>query len=208
MISNHALVFKRHSCKRHWLLFACGVVGGLFTAPGAAHAEDTAPAAAALSDATKAYEEVDYARAYELGRVALNRGQASVGDSVRLYTLLGISAAALGKTDEARRYFITALAIDPARELEQSLSPRVRAPYLEAKGTLSLYKEPIRLLARMQRSGTYLVVRLEDPLALIKSLAVQTRNASTTAAPADEPEVELPAQPENRVLIASTLAGV
>lgn len=48
--------------------------------------------------------------------------------------MLGIAQAALDERDAARGWFQRLLALHPDVELERSLSPRLRSPYLGARG--------------------------------------------------------------------------
>jgi hypothetical protein len=136
---------------------------------------------ATLAAAERAYQDVDFEQAFALGSSALSRGGATLDESARLYTLLGVSAAALGKTDEARRYFCVAIAIDPERSLDRGLSPKIRAPYLEAQGALSMYKRALLLSAKPKPEAQRLAIHLEDPLGLVRRIQVLTKTLRTAA---------------------------
>ncbi|MFZ5892734.1 MAG: hypothetical protein ACOY0T_16870 [Myxococcota bacterium] len=150
-----------------------------------------------LASAERAYHEVDFERAYELGRQALQRGHASRLESLRLYVLLGMSAAALGHDEDAQRYFAVALSIDPTRKLERNLSPKIRSPYLQAEAALALYKTPLALSASENLAAQRLAFALEDPQSLVAKLTISLRQLGTEA----YRKVELSKQAENAVRI-------
>ena len=86
---------------------------------------------ATLERAEAAYAAVDFETARTESRAALAAGGHEPTDTLRLYTLLGISASALGDEDAARAAFRRVVALDPALRLDKSLSPKIRSPFLE-----------------------------------------------------------------------------
>ncbi|MGC4093852.1 MAG: hypothetical protein QM756_39300 [Polyangiaceae bacterium] len=160
------------SARARGFCFCMGLLTLLCSVPVRAEADVEE---ASLAQAEQAYQEVDFERAFQLGRAALEAGRASRQESVRLYVLLGVSAAALGREDDARRYFSVALSIDPTRKLERSLSPKIRGPYLEAEAALSLYGTPLAISAAPNAAGQRLKLTLEDPQALVAKLDVWLR---------------------------------
>lgn len=132
-----------------------------------------AESGATLAAAEKAYAEVDFEAAHELALSALKSGGHEPAETKRLYALLGISAAALENEDEARSAFRHLLAIDPTIRLDQNLSPKMRAPYLEARGALSSSGQIQPLDVRLERDGKSWTITLRDPGDVAKSVALE-----------------------------------
>jgi hypothetical protein len=145
-------------------------LGVLFATPALA---DGASTSSALAAAEHAYQDVDFPAAREQAQRALEAGEATPEQTARLHVLLGISAAALGDTDDAKQHFIAALAVNPALRLDRNLSPKIRGPYLEAQGYWSAAGERLALRATRASDGTHLVVRLEDPSSLVSKLELR-----------------------------------
>ena len=104
-----------------------GLLAALVNSPAFAQSQG-------LSEAERAYQAVDFPATHAAAKKALEEGGADREQTARLYVLLGISAAALGDTEEAKTHFVVALAVKPSLKLEKGLSPKVRDPYLEAQG--------------------------------------------------------------------------
>ena len=126
----------------------------------AAGAEGSAP----LADAEAAYAEVDYEATQRLASAALTRGHNSSATTLRLLVLLGIAAAALDQPELARSSFRKALANDPNLKLDQQLSPKLRGPYLEAKGELARLPGSEALAVELEADGRSLQLQFKDPL--------------------------------------------
>jgi hypothetical protein len=144
--------------------------GALLAAPALA---DGASTSSALAAAEHAYQDVDFPAAREQAQRALEAGEASPEQTARLHVLLGISAAALGDTDDAKQHFIAALAVNPALRLDRNLSPKIRGPYLEAQGYWSASGERLALRATRAGDATHLVIRLDDPASLVSKLELR-----------------------------------
>jgi hypothetical protein len=129
----------------------------------------------ALAAAERAYQEIDFEKMYEEALRAVKAGGATRDETTRLNVLLGISAAALGKDDEAKRAFVVALGVDPALKLDRTLSPKIREPYLEAQGFWGAYPERLALQARPAADGEHLTVELADPGQLVKQIVLRVR---------------------------------
>jgi hypothetical protein len=135
--------------------FALSLVLKLTVASHAAEDQNT-DQNGALAAAEQAYQRVDPQATYEAACGALQRGRATFQQALRLHVLCGVSAATLGKEDEARAHFVVALALQPDIRLGQELSPKTRSPYLEAQGMWA--GTGARLLLRS--------VKREDPTGL------------------------------------------
>ncbi len=167
-------------------------VGALLLLSGAwlSHTRDArSDTDSTAKQAEVAYAAVDFSRTRELATSALIQGGNSVRQTERLYFLLGIADAALGQNSEARNAFIALLAINPKLHLDQTLSPKLRAPYAEAVGFWSSSSEKLTATATTSASGDSLVVEISDPVDMVKLVAVQSRAAGedfkTTVHPVD-----------------------
>ena len=159
-----------------WRLAGAALLGMLLLTP-AARAEPTA----SLSDVQKAYAEVDYERTHSLASAAIRHGGNDRASTAELYLLWATAAAALDRADEARLAFCYALAASPDLKLDRSLSPKIRAPYLEARGSLSGAdgKPPLDVTLRRRKQEVELA--LSDALHVAATLVVSTRASEAAA---------------------------
>jgi len=139
---------------------------------------DTGPS---LSDARQAYADVDYEGTRNLAQTALRRGGNDRAATAELYLLWATAAAALGQAEEARSAFSFALAANPELKLDKSLSPKIRAPYLEARGALSGADGRPPLGVTLQRRKQELELRLHDALHVAASIELATRADEASA---------------------------
>jgi hypothetical protein len=160
---------------------ALTVFAALLTSAAALRAEEqpVITATAGLAAAEQAYQEVDFATMHEQATRALAAGGATRDETARLYVLDGISAAALGQDDEAKRAFVAALAVDPTLKLDRNLSPKIRGPYLEAQGYWGAYPERLGLTARVASDGAHLTVEIVDPRHLATKVALHARSGGS-----------------------------
>ncbi|HVU00413.1 MAG TPA: hypothetical protein VHE30_01630 [Polyangiaceae bacterium] len=128
-----------------------------------------------LADAERAYQGVDFDAAYAKASAALSAGGGTREQVARLAVLLGTSAAALGKEDEARKAFLIALAIAPEEKLDQTLSPKIRSPYLEAQGFFRSRTDRLTLDVHPSREGDRISVRVVDPATLLSRLVLHVK---------------------------------
>lgn len=141
--------------------------------PHVAGAEESGTIAAAEA----AYVAVDFDTTKTQCLAALERGRQSAHDTLRLYTLLGVSAAALDDDATARDAFRHVVALDPAGRLDQSLSPKLRAPYLEVRGELSARGELPPLSARLTAREGNLGLVLADRVGVASVVELRLRAA-------------------------------
>lgn len=134
---------------------------------------------ASLNEAQKSYAAVDYEATRALASEALERGGNDRASTGQLYLLWATAAAALDHSDEARRAFVFALATNPALKLDRSLSPKMRAPYLEARGALSGTDGKPPLEVTLQRRKRELELGLHDTLQVAASILLATRADET-----------------------------
>jgi hypothetical protein len=152
----------------------CALLSCLTLAPGA-----SAQARSRASEAEKAYAEVDYERTRALASAAIRGGGNDRATSSELYLLWAIAAAALDQPDEARLAFTHALATNPELKLERNLSPKIRAPYLEARGAMAGAGGKLPLELTAARKGRELELGLRDGLHVAASLVFSGRAGAT-----------------------------
>jgi hypothetical protein len=128
-----------------------------------------------LGGVEEAYREVDFEAVKQRSAAAIRAGGHTPAEMARLEFLLGVSSAALGSTEDARAAFIRLLGMDPTQKLDRELSPRLRAPYLEARGFWSSNRERLLVTARLE-SNT-LSLALSDPAKMVNRVQVRLRSA-------------------------------
>lgn len=148
-----------------------------------------------LREVQKAYADVDYAGTRALAQAALEQGAHDRQATAELYLLLATAAAALDHAEDARTAFSFALAANPGLRLHKSLSPKIRAPYLEARGSLSATDGKPALDVTLQRRRQELELALHDALHVASSIELGTRADET----ADFVRRRLNAAPVRRV---------
>jgi hypothetical protein len=131
----------------------------------------TASRADALAGAQRAYADVDYARCRDEAGKAL-AAPADKPARVDAWRYLGLCAAALGDTEQAREAFKRMLAIDRDARLPEGLSPRFTSSFREAKGSF-LTGAPLSFTIEQQTvEGGLRAVRLKvvDELGLVHKI--------------------------------------
>ena len=144
-----------------------------------------------LQEADAAYSNVDFESARASASAAIEAGGLSPTELVHAYQLVGVSASALGDSAGAREAFVMMVSIDPDVRLDDTVPPRLRAPFLEARGTVTGHA---RLSAEVQLARAYgaLRIALTDPLELVTTVRMhsriegQTEFTSAEFDPADE----------------------
>lgn len=132
-----------------------------------------------LAEAQKAYAAVDYETTRAQAKAALEQGGNDHAATGELYLLWATAAAALDQADEARVAFSYALAVSPELKLERSLSPKIRAPYLEARGNATGADGKPPLALELQRRNQELELSLRDRLSVAASIELSTRSDDT-----------------------------
>ena len=127
-----------------------------------------------LQEADAAYSNVDFDTARAAASQAIETGGLSPTELVHAYQLVGVSASALGDNAAAREAFVMMVSIDPDVRLDDTVPPRLRAPFLEARGTVAGHQ---RLSAEVQLARAYgaLRIALTDPLGLVQSVRLHAR---------------------------------
>lgn len=153
---------------------------------------------AQLADAQKAYADVDYESTRRLAKAVLERGGNDRAATAQLYLLWGTAAAALEQADEARNAFLCVLSLNPEIKLERKLSPKIRAPYLEARGALAIDDGQPPLNVTLQRRQNQLEIALTDAGHIVAKIELATRGRQGEAFA----RRSLAAEPRHRVPIA------
>jgi hypothetical protein len=143
----------------------------------------------ALASAEEAYQRVDFDTVYREAMRGLEIGGANAKATARLHSLIGISAAALGKDEDARSHFVVALALTPGLNLERGLSPRIRGPYMEAKGFWEAYQERIKLESSIDFVKSIFDVSLDDPARIAAKIRIHIRTIGEAEYETKEAEV-------------------
>ncbi len=145
-----------------------------------------------LEAAERAYLEVDFEQTLEHASAALQAGGHEPDRLGRIYELLGVSAAALGDVDGAREFFERMLAVDPDATPDDTVPPRLRAPYLEARGTISARSDQLGVEVGLDRVRAAVRVALRDPFNMARLIRVHARLEGS----AEYTSLESRAQPE------------
>lgn len=132
-------------------------------------------ASAQLDDAEAAYLDVDFERTLNAAQAAINSGELEPGELARAYELLGVSAAALGDPDTARDCFLRMLSVDEERQLDDTVPPRLRAPFMEARGALTARPDRLHVEVVLARAYSALRVALTDPFEMIQGIRIHVR---------------------------------
>ena len=159
--------------------------------PGSAHAEDADP----LTLAERAYGAVDFETQRAEAERALEAGSADPARLARIYRLLGIAHAALGAHEPAKAAFMRLLALDPDVELEHVLSPRLRTPYMEARGYWDVTSTRLGVQTRRGASDGAIALTLHDPLGMVARVQLRSATAEPQILWEDEaaPQLSVPA---------------
>ena len=129
----------------------------------------------ALEQAESAYLEVDFEGTRDHALEALRGGRLDPAQLVRAYQLLGIASSALGDEDAARDYFVRMLGIDLDATLDESVPPRLRNPYLEARGIWAARQGRLGIEVGLDRERSAVQVTLRDPTDMARRVRVAAR---------------------------------
>ena len=140
--------------------------------PPLAHAQG-APPGDLVEQAERAYREVDFPRQRALARQALEQGNADPARVAQIYRLLGIAHAVLGEPEVAKEAFARLLELDPSIELQRSLSPRIRSPYMEARGERDVASEHLGLSVIVFDAKRGLSIAVFDPKDMVRRVRLR-----------------------------------
>lgn len=155
---------------------ALALIVALTAVGSVAHAQgETATERGPLAAAETAYLEVDFEGTRDHALAALRAGDNTPDQIVRVFLLLGIASSALGDEGAARDYFMRMLGIDPNATLDDSVPPRLRNPYLEARGAWAARPGRLSVTAGLDRSSSAVRVELRDPVEMARRVRVAAR---------------------------------
>jgi hypothetical protein len=95
----------------------------------------------AVKEGVAAYEGLEYGKAVTLLKQALTESLTRE-EKIATYRALGSAYVGLEQPGEARAAFVELLRLDPAHELNRSISPRIRAVFEEAREALATAQLP------------------------------------------------------------------
>ncbi|HEY8144373.1 MAG TPA: tetratricopeptide repeat protein [Kofleriaceae bacterium] len=123
---------------------------------------------ATLERARTEIGELRYEDAQKTVEKAIRSGTNGPADMAELYLLLGEVKASLGDDEAAQNAFKSALSIDPAAELRDGLSPKIREPFGKAKKSMK-GKKPLAIQHRILKPDppTIAVLVQSDPFGMI-----------------------------------------
>ena len=133
------------------------------------------PALPPLAQAEQAYLDVDFSAALVAAQAALREGGHTPEELVRIYQLLGVCSASEGLAERARDYFLRMLAINPETELDDTVPPRLRAPFLEARGIVTARPQRLGAEVGIARAQSAVHISLVDPFQMGQTLIVHAR---------------------------------
>lgn len=129
----------------------------------------------ALQRAEQAYSQVDFESTLRLATEALQGGAHTREQTVRIYQLIGIAAAALEQDDRSRDAYLRMLALNPEGQLDASIAPQFRGPFLEARGFWTSRTDRFDARAVLARQRSALRIDLSDPLNMARTVIVRAR---------------------------------
>ena len=127
----------------------------------------------ALDQAKQLVDQVRYDEAQRVLISALEAGGNTPASMREIYKLLGASAVALGKVDDAEKYYRAWIALEPSAALEAGASPKLRAPFDAAKSFVAA-NGPLDVAAEYVSDDDVRVRVISDPLALARTAQAGT----------------------------------
>jgi len=152
-----------------------GLAVALSTALGSVSPALHAQTSPDVARAREAYVAVDYESTLSFAKAALEHGGNDRSTTGELYFLWALAAAALDRAEESREAFDHALIVNPELKVDRDSSPKIRAPYQEARGALIRTdgKRPLTVEARRREGKLELVV--QDARGLVDGVELSTR---------------------------------
>jgi hypothetical protein len=132
----------------------------------------------ALARAEAAYNRIEFFDTERFAKAALIEGNHGPAALIRIYFLLGVSAAANQHDEEAIDAYRHLLTLDPQTKLDRGLSPKLQGPMLEARGTPP---GALACAAAFDPSRGVLRFTVHDPLAMSRELVIRSRLSPTGA---------------------------
>jgi hypothetical protein len=134
-----------------------------------------AHAGAKIGEAKRALDEVRYDDAQRLLVAAIKEGGNSAAEMKQIYELSASAAVVLGQADAGEQYYRRWLALDPAAQLPDSVSPKLRAPFVAAQAEMAA-KGAIAISALFVDNAVDVQI-VSDPLAMVRGACAITGGA-------------------------------
>ena len=122
---------------------------------------------AKLGEARHALDAVQYDDAQRLLVEAVKEGGNSAAAMREIYQLSANTAVVLGRADAGEQYYRRWLALDPNAQLPDSVSPKLREPFVAAQAEMTA-KGAIAVSATQVDARTVEVAVISDPLAMAR----------------------------------------
>jgi hypothetical protein len=131
-----------------------------------------------LDQAQQAIDNIDYEAARNFVGMALDSGGLALADHLRALRIAGEVEAALGNDAGAREHFATWIYLDPKAKLADGLSPKITAPFDEARAATGALVIDVAL-ARGD-DGVRVTLVTSDPLAMVHGFEASGGGAETS----------------------------
>ncbi|MBW2699727.1 MAG: tetratricopeptide repeat protein [Deltaproteobacteria bacterium] len=136
-----------------------------------------------IEEAEQLRKSMQYEQAVEHCVQILESSGSGPAELVKAYCIMGLSQSALGKPKDALDSFSRLLAVDPDFTLSPRISPRLAAPFFQARAlmddqkSIAIKHAPQAPLASPEAfSGAVLDVELTaDPFGMVKEIAIRYR---------------------------------
>ena len=130
-----------------------------------------------LAAAEAAYGQIDFEAVLTEASAALEAGGNAPRQLTRIYELIGIAAAATDDEERSRDAYVKLLALNPEAQVDTNLAPRLRSPFMEARGFWSSRSDRLDVEVRLVRRSNGMRIVLTDPLDMAVEFRVATRIA-------------------------------
>lgn len=154
------------------LFVSCLVCAQAFSTGPSRAMGSRADALSALGRAEKAHDALEFDESRRLARQALELGGHSKDAVERLWYLVAIASAALDEPSLAKEAFSRVLILNPDVTIDRGLSPKLKSPFMEAKGTA---QEPLYAKVAIERNSGGVLLMLTDGLAWVHEAELRAR---------------------------------
>ncbi|MEN9580791.1 MAG: hypothetical protein RJA70_3800 [Pseudomonadota bacterium] len=164
--------------KRHFVLLLISLLCAGVSRPCIAGVS-ASEAARAVQSAEQAHQELQFDATRRLAQSALEQGSQSPSTVERLWYLIAVASAALDDADGAKQAFTRVLLLNPATVLDPGLSPKLRSPFMEAKGEASP-RDRLDVALSLDPAAGGARLRVSDRAAWAKSAELHARVSPTS----------------------------
>lgn len=135
--------------------------------------------ATGLAEAEQAFVNLDYENARDIARRTVEAGGSNLADTARLFELIGTTSAILEDEPAAYDAYRRLMALRPDAEMDQSLPPTLRTPFLRARGWWNAQRSRFGATLTVGDPGADqplgFIVQLIDPLSLAHTVRLAVR---------------------------------